>query len=85
MVLIALFMGPLAVLYLTIVPCLSPEKDLIGTRIGISSAAAALGTLVGFPVTSALNGIEIGVFWKSQYLNGCCMSGGAVLMVYYLL
>ncbi|EAW09015.1 putative monocarboxylate permease [Aspergillus clavatus NRRL 1] len=81
-VLIALFMGPLAVLYPIIVPHLSPEKDLVGTRIGISSAAAALGTLVGFPVTSALNDIETGVFWKSQCLTGCCMLGGAVLMIY---
>ncbi|RWQ94536.1 hypothetical protein C8Q69DRAFT_470535, partial [Paecilomyces variotii] len=30
-VLIASFMGPLAVLYLTIVPCLSLENDLVGT------------------------------------------------------
>ncbi|GFF91460.1 riboflavin transporter MCH5 [Aspergillus udagawae] len=64
-VLIALFMGPLAVLYPIIVPHLSPDKDLVGTRIGISSAAAALGTLVGFPVTSALNDIEAEVFWKN--------------------
>lgn len=81
-VLIALFMGPLAVLYPIIVPHLSPDKDLVGTRIGISSAAAALGTLVGFPVTSALNDIESGIFWKSQALNACCMFGGAVLMIY---
>ncbi|KAF3390241.1 Riboflavin transporter MCH5 [Penicillium rolfsii] len=81
-VLIALFMGPLAVLYPIIVPHLSPDKDLVGTRMGISSAAAALGTLVGFPVTSALNDIETGIFWKSQALNACCMFGGAVLMIY---
>lgn len=81
-VLIALFMGPLAVLYPIIVPHLSPDKDLVGTRMGISASAAALGTLIGFPVTSALNDIEAGVFWKSQVLNGCCMLGGAVLMVY---
>ncbi|PQE07031.1 riboflavin transporter MCH5 protein [Rutstroemia sp. NJR-2017a BBW] len=81
-VLIALFMGPLAVIYPIIVPHLSPDKDLVGTRMGISSAAAALGTLVGFPVTSALNDNEAGVFWKSQVFNGCCMLGGALLMVY---
>lgn len=81
-VLIALFMGPLAVIYPIIVPQLSPNKDLVGTRMGISSAAAALGTLVGFPVTSALNDIEAGVFWKCQVFNGCCMLSGALLMVY---
>ncbi|KAL3428995.1 putative monocarboxylate permease [Aspergillus tetrazonus] len=81
-VLIALFMGTLAVLYPIIVSHLSPDKELVGTKMGISSAAAALGTLVGFPVTSALNNIGAGVFWKSQCFNGCCMLGGSVLMVY---
>ncbi|KAH6893529.1 putative monocarboxylate permease [Thelonectria olida] len=81
-VLIALFMGPLAVIYPIIVPHLSPDKDLVGTRMGISSAAAALGTLIGFPVTSALNDIETGIFWKSQVFNGCCMLIGAILMIY---
>jgi len=81
-VLIALFMGPLAVIYPIIVPQLSPDKDLVGTRMGISSAAAALGTLVGFPVTSALDDIASGTFWKSQVFVACCMLGGALLMVY---
>ena len=81
-VLIALFTGPLAVLYPITVPHLSPDKDLVGTRIGISSAAAALGTLVGFPVTSSLNDIETGTFWKSQVFTGCCMFSGAILMIY---
>lgn len=80
-VLIALFMGPLAVVYPIIVPHLTPDKDLVGTRMGISSAAAALGTLIGFPVTSALNNLETETFWKSQVFNGCCMLGGAILMV----
>ena len=81
-VLVALSMGPLAVVYPIIVPQLSPDKDLVGTRMGISSAAAALGTLVGFPVTSTLNDIASGTFWKSQVFVGCCMLGGALLMVY---
>lgn len=81
-VLIAICMGPLAVLYPVIVPRLCPDKDLVGTRVGISSAAVSLGTLIGFPVTSALNDIEAGVFWKSQAFNGCSMFAGAILMVY---
>ncbi|KAJ3546416.1 hypothetical protein NM208_g2018 [Fusarium decemcellulare] len=81
-VLIALFMGPLSVIYPILVPRLSPNKELVGTRMGISSAAAAFGTLVGFPVTSALNDIEAGMFWKSQVFNGCCMLSGSVLMLY---
>lgn len=81
-VLIALFMGPLAVIYPIIVPHLSPDKDLVGTRMGLSSAAAALGTLAGFPVTTALNNNEAGLFWKSQVLNACCMFAGALLMSY---
>ncbi|KAF9767251.1 hypothetical protein IL306_000206 [Fusarium sp. DS 682] len=81
-VLIALFMGPLSVIYPILVPRLSTNPELVGTRMGISSAAAALGTLVGFPVTSALNDIEAGSFWKSQVFNGCCMLSGSVLMMY---
>ncbi|EEA19317.1 monocarboxylate permease, putative [Talaromyces marneffei ATCC 18224] len=81
-ILIALFMGPLGALYPIIVPHVSPKKELVGTRIGISSAAAAFGTLVGFPITSALNDIQTGTFWKSEVLNGSCMFCGAVLMVY---
>uniref|UniRef100_A0A093VLM3 Riboflavin transporter MCH5 n=1 Tax=Talaromyces marneffei PM1 TaxID=1077442 RepID=A0A093VLM3_TALMA len=69
-ILIALFMGPLGALYPIIVPHVSPKKELVGTRIGISSAAAAFGTLVGFPITSALNDIQTGTFWKSEVLNG---------------
>lgn len=81
-VLVGLFMGPLAVIYPIIVPTLSPNKDLVGTRMGISSAAAALGTLVGFPVTSALDDLATGTFWKSQIFVASCMFGGALLMVY---
>lgn len=81
-VLIALTTGPLAVIYPVIVPYLSPDKDLIGTRMGISSAAAALGTLAGLPITSALNDVRAGIFWKSQVLNGSCMLSGAALMLY---
>jgi MFS family permease len=81
-VLIALFMGPLSVIYPILIPHLSPNPELVGTRMGISSAAAALGTLIGFPVTSALNDIEAGSFWKSQVFNGCCMLGGSMLMIY---
>ncbi|KAL6915278.1 hypothetical protein FSST1_006773 [Fusarium sambucinum] len=81
-VLIALFMGPLSVIYPILVPRLSPNPELVGTRMGISSAAAALGTLIGFPVTSALNDIEAASFWKSQLFNGCCMLAGSVLMIY---
>lgn len=81
-VLIALFMGPLAVIYPIMVGHLSPNKELVGTRMGISSAAAALGTLIGFPVTSALNNIEERVFWMSQVFNGCFMLTGSLLMIY---
>lgn len=81
-VLIALFMTPLAVVYPIIIPHLCPNKEVVGNRMGISSAAAAMGTLVGFPLTTALNDIEAGVFWKSQVANGCFMLSGSLLMLY---
>lgn len=64
-VLIALFMAPMAVVYPIMVPLVSPNKHVVGTRMGISSAAAALGTLAGFPITSAPNDIGNGIFRKS--------------------
>lgn len=80
-ILIGIFMAPMAVVYPIIVPLLSPHKDVVGTRMGISSAAAALGTLAGFPITSSLNDVEEGVFWKSQVFNGSCMLLGGLLMI----
>lgn len=48
---------------------------------GISSAAAALGTLSGFLTTSSLNDVEEGVFWKGRVFNGSCMLLGGLLMI----
>lgn len=84
-VFIAIFIAPLSVVYPVLIHELTPDKRLVGNRMGISSFAAALGTLIGFPVTAALNDIEAGIFWKSQVFNGICILIGALLMVYVYL
>ncbi|KAI9876690.1 MAG: hypothetical protein M1830_005963 [Pleopsidium flavum] len=81
-VLLGVFMAPLAVLVPAIIPQLCPNKHVVGTRMGMAWAAAALGILVGAPVSSKLNDLDTCTFWKSQILIATCMMVGAALMVY---
>lgn len=76
-VLLGLFMAPLAVFYPAIIPLLCPSKELVGTRMGMASAAAALGVVLGVPVSSKLSDLATGEFWKMQVLIGSCMMAGA--------
>jgi MFS family permease len=76
-VLLGIFIAPLAVFYPAIVPQLCPTKDVVGTRMGMSSAAAALGVILGAPVSSKLNDLTTGVFWRMQMLIASCMMAGA--------
>ena len=79
-VLLGLFIAPLAVLVPAMVPQLCPRKEVVGARMGVAWTAAALGVLLGAPVSSSLNDLESGTFWKSQVLVGTCMAVGAGLL-----
>ncbi|KAI0199368.1 putative monocarboxylate permease [Astrocystis sublimbata] len=79
-VFVGLIMVPLAVFYPAIVPLLSPSQAVVGARLGISSAAAALGIILGAPLSSALIDTATGSFWKMQVFIGSTMLVGAVLM-----
>ena len=79
---LGVFMAPLAVLVPAMNPQVCPDKNVVGTRMGMASAAAALGILIGAPVSGALNDLETSTFWKSQVLIATCMMVGAGLMVY---
>ncbi|KAH8659942.1 putative monocarboxylate permease [Xylariales sp. PMI_506] len=81
-VVLGVIMTPLAVFYPAIVPQLCPRPDLLGTRMGISSAAAALGIILGAPLSSALVDIEKAEFWKMQVFVGSSMTMGAGLMAF---
>jgi MFS family permease len=81
-VLLGLIMAPLAVFYPAILPLLCPSKDVVGTRMGMASAAAALGVVLGAPVSSKLINAEAGEYWKMQVLIGTCMMAGAACQAF---
>lgn len=81
-VLLGLFMAPLAVFYPAIIPMLCPNKDVVGTRMGMASAAAALGVVIGAPLSSTLNNLADGEFWKMQVFIASCMVAGAGCQAY---
>lgn len=81
-VVLGITLAPLAVFQPTIVPQLTPRKDLVGTRMGIALASAALGVLAGVPISSALIDTKTGEFWKMQVFTASCMLVGTALMTY---
>lgn len=83
-VLLALFMAPLAVLVPAIVPQLCPSKETVGTRMGMAWTAAALGVLVGAPVSSTLGNLRKQDFWQAQVFIATSMLVGAGLMGFVL-
>ena len=76
-VLLGVFMAPLAVFYPAIIPLLCPTKEVVGTRMGMASGAAALGVVLGAPVSSKLIDLATGEFWRMQVLIASCMMAGA--------
>ncbi|OCK84024.1 MFS general substrate transporter [Lepidopterella palustris CBS 459.81] len=81
-VMLGVVMAPLAVFFPAIVPQMCPSTEVVGTRLGMGSAAAALGVLLGAPLSSALIDIETGEFWRMEVFIASCMTAGAVLMTY---
>ncbi|EEP77709.1 predicted protein [Uncinocarpus reesii 1704] len=81
-VLLGIFITPLAVLVPAVIPLVCPDKNVVGTWMGMAWAAAALGVLVGNPVAGALNNLATGTFWKTQVLIAVSMMVAAVFMLY---
>ncbi|CBX95726.1 hypothetical protein IAQ61_004559 [Plenodomus lingam] len=81
-VFLGLIMAPLAVFYPAIIPLLCPTKHVVGTRMGMASAAAALGVVFGAPVSSKLIDSATGEYWKMQVLIGSCMMVGAMCQAF---
>jgi MFS family permease len=76
-VLLGLFIALLAVFYLAIIPLLYPSKELMGIWMGMASAAAALGVVLGASVSSKPSDLATREFWKMQVLIGSCIMAGA--------
>ncbi|KAK1766731.1 MFS general substrate transporter [Phialemonium atrogriseum] len=81
-VMLGVVMAPLAVFFPAIIPQMCPSREVIGARMGIGSAAAALGVILGAPLGSALVDLEKAEFWRMEVFIGTCMAVGAVLMTY---
>jgi hypothetical protein len=81
-VMLGLVMVPLAVFFPAIVPLMCPSTEVVGARLGMASAAAALGVLLGAPLSSALVDVETAEFWKMELFIALSMTVGAVLMIY---
>jgi len=63
-------------------PLLVPSPEVMGTRLGMSWSAAAIGVLVGTPIAGALVDIETGNFLHIQIFSAVMMTVGALCLVY---
>ncbi|KAK2841613.1 hypothetical protein FQN49_006082 [Arthroderma sp. PD_2] len=81
-VLLGVFIAPLAVLAPAIIPLVCPDKNVVGTRMGMAWTACAFGILIGNPLSGALNDLETGTFWKMQVLVAVSMTAGAGFILY---
>lgn len=79
-VIFGLFAGPLVTIPAAVVPLVSPDLGVVGTRLGMVWAAAALGGLIGSPVAGFLNGPQQKDFLPSQIMVGTVMVASAAFM-----
>lgn len=66
---VGIVMAPLAVFFPVIIPQMCPSMEAVGTRLGMASAAAALGVLLGTPLSNALIDIEKGEVCRMEVFN----------------
>jgi predicted MFS family arabinose efflux permease len=64
---------------------MSPSLSVIGTRLGMSWSAAAVGSLIGAPVAGALTDIRTASFVHAQAFTGAAMAAGALCLVWPLI
>lgn len=79
-VIFGLCAGPLVTIPAAVVPQISPNLGVVGTRLGMIWAFAALDGLVGSPVAGTLNGPQQKHFLPSQIMVGIVMIAGAILV-----
>jgi len=63
-------------------PLLAPSPNIMGTRLGMSWSAAAIGVLVGTPIAGALVDIETDNFLHAQIFSAVMMTIGALCLIY---
>ncbi|OAP60076.1 hypothetical protein AYL99_05078 [Fonsecaea erecta] len=62
-------------------PVISPNMGVIGTRMGMSWSAAAIGSIIGSPIAGALANVASGNFLHAQIFVGAVMASGAVCLI----
>ncbi|KAF2181512.1 MFS monocarboxylate transporter [Zopfia rhizophila CBS 207.26] len=62
-------------------PTLSPSLDVIGARLGMSWATAAVGVLIGAPIAGALADVAKADFVNAQAFSGAVMAAAVILLV----
>ncbi|KAJ5690172.1 Major facilitator superfamily domain general substrate transporter [Penicillium macrosclerotiorum] len=62
----------------TILARLTPDMSVVGTRMGMCFAFAALGLLIGNPIAGALLNLEHAIFWKAQLFSALMVGVGTL-------
>ncbi|KIW91709.1 uncharacterized protein Z519_07677 [Cladophialophora bantiana CBS 173.52] len=62
-------------------PVISPDMSVIGTRMGMSWSAAAVGSIIGSPIAGALANVASGDFLHAQIFVGAVMAAGAICLI----
>ncbi|KAJ5712426.1 hypothetical protein N7493_008894 [Penicillium malachiteum] len=65
----------------TIVARLTPNVNIMGTRMGFSFAFAGTGLLIGNPLAGALLELKHAVFWKAQLFSAMMLIAGTILFM----
>ncbi|GAB1205145.1 hypothetical protein APSETT445_003815 [Aspergillus pseudonomiae] len=76
------FSGAIVSLPPTIVARLSPNMNIVGTRMGMCFTFAGLGLLIGNPIAGALLDVEKGVFWKAELFSAVMVTAGVAAFVW---
>jgi hypothetical protein len=63
-------------------PVISPSLSVIGTRMGMSWSAAAIGSLIGAPIAGALADKSTASFVHAQVFGGAVMAAGALCLIW---
>ncbi|RAL61107.1 hypothetical protein DID88_010446 [Monilinia fructigena] len=63
-------------------PAITPSMNVIGTRLGMSWSAAAMGVLVGTPIAGALVNVKTDKFLTAQVFSGTIMAVGVGCLAY---
>ena len=65
----------------SVLPDLTPDPALLGTRMGMAWGCCAVGLLIGGPIGGALIDVRHGAVWPMQIFSGFAMFAGGALCI----